>query len=438
MQVSVESTSGLERKMNVQVPAERIDQEVEKRLKSMAGRVKVDGFRPGKVPFKIVKQRYGQDVLHEVAGEVMQSTFYEAVSQEKLRPAGAPSIDAKSIEPGKALEFEATFEIYPDVEPASVKGVKIETTTAEVADVDIDTMIENLRKQRMSWQKVDRASEKGDQVMIDFEGSIDGVPFEGGKAENMPVELGAGRMIASLEDQLVGLKAGDETTLDVDFPEDYHTADLAGKPTQFAIKVHEVQESVLPEVDEELARQFGIEDGSVDKLRAEIGDNMKRELEQAIRKNTKTQVMDALIKLNEIDVPGVMVAEEVKALRDQMMQSLGQQQAQLDSAQFPDSFFEDEAQRRVTLGLIIGEIIRKEEMKPDEDKVTKALEDLSANYEDAQQVIDFYRSNQQAMMNIESMVLEDQIVDWVLEQADVSETQSSFDEIMNPKQDGNE
>jgi trigger factor len=208
MQVSVESTSGLERKMNVQVPAERIDLEVEKRLKSMAGRVKVDGFRPGKVPFKIVKQRYGQDVLHEVVGEVMQSTFYEAVSQEKLRPAGAPSIDAKTIEPGQALEFEATFEVYPDLEPAPVKGVEIETTTAEVADTDVDTMIENLRKQRMSWQKVDRASEKGDQVMIDFEGSIDGVPFEGGKAENMPVELGAGRMIASLEDQLVGLKGG--------------------------------------------------------------------------------------------------------------------------------------------------------------------------------------------------------------------------------------
>jgi trigger factor len=438
MQVSVESTSGLERKMNVQVPAERIDQEVEKRLKSMAGRVKVDGFRPGKVPFKIVKQRYGQDVLHEVVGEVMQSTFYEAVSQEKLRPAGAPSIDAKTIEPGKALEFEAIFEIYPDVEPASVQGVKIDTTTAEVAAADIDTMIENLRKQRMSWQKVDRASEKGDQVIIDFEGSMDGVPFEGGKAENMPIELGAGRMIASLEDQLVGLKAGDETTLDVNFPEDYHTADLAGKPTQFAIKVHEVQESVLPEVDEELARQFGIEDGSVDKLREEIGNNMKRELEQAIRKNTKTQVMNALLELNELDVPAVMVAEEVKALREQMMQSLGQQQAQLDAGQFPDSFFEEDAKRRVTLGLIIGEIIRKEEMKPEEDRVTKTLEDLSANYEDAQQVIDFYRSNQQAMMNVESMVLEDQIVDWVLGQADVNETTGSFDEIMNPQQDSNE
>jgi trigger factor len=430
MQVSVAPTSGLERKMTVQVPAERIDQEVEKRLKSMAGRVKVDGFRPGKVPMKVVKQRYGDGVFHEVASEVMQSSYYEAVTQEKLRPAGAPTIEARTLEPGKPLEYDATFEVYPEFEPASVDGVSIKKTVAEVSEADVDKMIETLRSQRVVWEVVDRASKEGDRIVIDFDGSIDGEAIEGGKSEQMPVELGKGRLIKSLEEQLVGLKADDEKSLDVTFPEDYHAEKLAGKEAKFDVRVHKVEEPVLPEVNDELAKQFGIEEGGVEALRAEIRSNMERELRQAIHKETKTQVMDALLELNEVEVPQAMIQDEVKALKEQMMQSVGQQPQKVD---LPDNLFEEEARRRVKLGLVIGEIVRREEMKPEEERVTTALEDLSANYDDPQQVIDYYRSNQQAMLNVESLVLEDQLVDWVLGKAKIEEVSKDFDSVMNPQ-----
>jgi trigger factor len=429
MQVSVEPVSGLERKMTVQVPADRVDQEVEKRLRSLVGKVKIDGFRPGKVPFKIVKQRYGEGVFHEVAGEVMQSSFYEAVSQEKLRPAGAPSIHAHTLTEGQPLEFDATFEVYPEFEPAPVDSIEVKTPVAEVADTDVDTMIETLRKQRKAWGEVDRAAAEGDQVTIDFDGTMDGEPMEGGKAEDMPVEIGAGRLIKSLEEQLVGLTPGEEKTLDVTFPDDYHAKELAGKQAQFAVKVKKVEEAVLPEADDAFAEQFGVKEGGIAALRDEVRANMQRELRQTIHKEVKTQVMDGLLKLNEIETPKALVQEEIKALRQQMLSQVGQQ---MKDADFPDSFFEEEAKRRVTLGLIIGEIIRKEEMTPDEARISAALEDLAANYDDPQQVINYYRSNPQAMVNVESMVLEDQLVDWVLEKARVEEEAKDFDSIMNP------
>ena len=430
MQVSVAPTSGLERKMTVQVPAERIDQEVEKRLKSMAGRVKVDGFRPGKVPMKIVKQRYAEGVFHEVASEVMQSSYYEAVTQEKLRPAGAPTIEARTLEPGKPLEYDATFEVYPEFEPAPVDGIAVNKTVADVADADVDKMIETLRSQRVVWEVVDRASQDGDRIVIDFDGSIDGEAIEGGKSEQMPVELGKGRLIKSLEEQLVGLKADEEKSLKVQFPDDYHADKLAGKEATFDVKVHKVEEPVLPEINDELAKQFGVEEGGVEALRTEIRSNMDRELRQAIHKDTKTQVMDALLEINDVDVPQAMIQDEVKALKEQMTQSVGQQ---AQGADLPDSLFEEEAKRRVKLGLIIGEIIRREDMKPEEARVTTALEELSANYDDPQQVIDYYRANSQAMLNVESLVLEDQLVDWVLEKAKIEEVSKDFDSVMNPQ-----
>jgi trigger factor len=428
MQVSVEPVSGLERKMTVQVPADRVDQEVEKRLRSMVGKVKIDGFRPGKVPFKIVKQRYGEGVFHEVAGEVMQSSFYEAVTQEKLRPAGAPSIHAHTLAQGQPLEYDATFEVYPEFEASPVDGIEVKKPVAEVADADLDKMIDTLRKQRKTWSEVDRVSAEGDQVTIDFDGSVDGEAIEGGKAENMPVEIGAGRLIKSLEEQLIGLKPGDEKTFDVTFPDDYHAKDLAGKKAQFAVKVQKLEEPVLPEADDEFAKQFGIKEGGIAALRDEVRANMERELRQATHKEVKTQVMDGLLKLNEIETPKALIQEEIKALREQMLSQIGQQ---MKDADFPDSFFEEEAKRRVTLGLIIGEIIRKEEMTPDEERVTAALDDLAANYDDPKQVINYYRSNPQAMANVESMVLEDQLVDWVLERAKVVEETTDFDSVMN-------
>ncbi len=338
MQVSVEPVSGLKRKMTIQVPAERIDQEVDKRLQSMKGRVRIDGFRPGKVPLKVIRQRYGRDVFHEVAGEVMQASFYEAVAKEELRPAGAPTIEPRSLEPGKPLEYEATFEVYPEIEPASLEGIEITRPVAEVTDADVDKMLDNLRRQRMGWQEVDRPAQEGDQITVDFEGFVDGEPLEGGKAENMPIVVGGGRLIPSLEEQLAGLEPGEEKTLQVTFPDDYHVEDLAGKAAEFRIRVHKVEEPALPELDDEFARQFGIEEGGIDKLREEVRANMERELRQAIQKDLKTQVMDALLERNEVEVPEALVAEEIKALREQMMQSLGQQ---LDASGFPDDFFRE-------------------------------------------------------------------------------------------------
>ena len=435
MQVSVEPVSGLKRKMTIQVPAERIDQEVDKRLQSMKGRVRIDGFRPGKVPLKVIRQRYGRDVFHEVAGEVMQASFYEAVAREELRPAGAPSIEPRSLEPGKPLEYEATFEVYPEIEPAPLEGIEITRPVAEVTDADVDKMLDNLRRQRMGWQEVDRPAREGDQITVDFEGFVDGEPLEGGKAENMPIVVGGGRLIPSLEEQLAGLEPGEEKTLQVTFPDDYHVEDLAGKAAEFRIRVHKVEEPALPELDDEFARQFGIEEGGIDKLREEVRANMERELRQAIQKEVKTQVMDALLERNEVEVPEALVAEEIKALREQMMQSLGQQ---LDASGFPDDFFREEAERRVKLGLILGEIIRREEMKAEPERVDQALQDLAASYEDPQQVVDYYKSNPQAMASLESMVLEDQLVDRVLEQARVTEEQKDFDSIMNPPKETQE
>jgi len=435
MQVSVEPVSGLKRKMTIQVPAERIDEEVDKRLQSMKGRVRIDGFRPGKVPLKVIRQRYGRDVFNEVAGEVIQASFYEAVARESLRPAGAPSIEPRSLEPGKPLEYEATFEVYPEIEPASMEGIEIIRPVAEVTEADVDKMLDNLRKQRMGWQEVERPAREGDQITVDFEGFVDGEPLEGGKAENMPIVVGGGRLIPSLESQLAGLEPGEEKTLQVTFPDDYHVEELAGKEAEFRIRVHKVEEPALPELDDEFARQFGIEEGGIDKLREEVRGNMERELRQAIQKEVKTQVMDALLERNEVEVPEALVAEEIKALREQMMQSLGQQ---LDASGFPDDFFREEAERRVKLGLILGEIIRREDMKAEPERIDQALQDLAASYEDPQQVIDYYKSNPQAMASLESMVLEDQLVDRVLEQASVSEEQKDFDSIMNPPKETQE
>lgn len=432
MQVSVESTSSLERKMTVEVPSARIDDEVEKRLRSMAPRVKVDGFRPGKVPFRVVKQRYGRDVYQEVLGRVLEESFREAVSKEALRPAGSPQIEAKTVEPGKALEYIATFEVYPEFDVAGIEDIEISRPSAEVAEGDIDNMIETLRKQRMSFEAVERPSKEGDQMTVDFEGSLDGVPFEGGKGEKATVVLGQGRMIEDFERQLAGLEPGQETTIDVTFPENYHAENLAGKTVQFAIKVHEVAEPRLPEVDDEFVKAFGVQEGGVEALRSEVKANMERELAQAIKGKIKSQVMDGLNGKNQLDVPKALISEEIGRMRQQMMSQFGAQDAQ----QFPDQLFEEEARRRVSLGLIIAELVKKEQIQVDRDRVEETLKDLASSYEEPQQVIEYYRRNPQAMSQIEAMVLEDQVVDWVLDRVKVTDEETTFDSLMNPANKG--
>lgn len=427
MQVSVENTGELTRKLTVQIPSDHVEGQVEDRLKSLSTRVKVDGFRPGKVPMSVVKQRYGQGVFEEVAGEVMNRSFQEAVMQEKLRVAGTPAFEAPSLISGKDIELIASFEVYPDFEPASVDGVAIKRPVAEVQDENIDKMLDNLRQQRKTFESVDRASQEGDQVTIDFVGSVDGVEFDGGKGEDMPVTLGEGRMIKDFEQALYGKSAGDEFTVDVTFPEDYHAENLKGKAAQFAMTVKSVEEAKLPEVDDEFAKGFGSD--SVEAMRSEVRANMQRELKQGINNRVKDQVMDALVEINTVSLPEALVSDEIERMRQEMLQQMGGQ----SSVDLPGDLFKDQAERRVKLGLVIGEMIRAHDIKLSKDKMDEILDDLVAGYEDAEAVKQHYRSNQQAMANIEGMTLEAQIVEFVLEKAKVTDEAMDFDAIMNPQ-----
>lgn len=430
MQVSVEATGGLERRMTVEVPKERIEKEVRERLQRLARTTRLKGFRPGKVPLKEVARRYGNEVRMEVIGELMQSTFYQAVAQEKLQPAGAPQIEPKSLDEGSDISYTATFEVMPEIELASFEGTKLEKTVAEVTDADVDKMLETLCKQRAEWTEADRAAQEEDRVTIDFKGTIDGEDFKGNEGKSVPVTIGSQRMIAGFEDGLVGAKAGDELTLDLTFPEDYAYKEVAGKPVQFVVKVHKVEESKLPEVDEEFAKGFGITDGGVEALRGEIRQNMERELEQAVKAKIKQQVMDKLLELNEIEVPKALIDHEAEVLAGQMRQQMhvpaGKQGPAIDA-----SMFQDQARRRVTLGLLLSELIRKNELSVDEGKVREAVEKIAASYDHPDEVVKWYYADRKRLSEVESVVLEDIAVEWVLGQAEVSEVKSDFDAVMN-------
>ena len=423
MQVSVEAGEGLERKLKIQIPTETVDVQVESRLKSMLPRVKIDGFRPGKVPLKVVKQHYGAQVFQEVAGELMQSAFRDALEQENLNPAGDPSIDTDGIQQGQPLEFTATFEVYPELTLAPVTGMKLQKIVSSVTDANVDNMVETLRKQRSSWSPVERASTEGDRVMIDFVGRIDGEAFEGGSAEDVPVVIGSGAMIPGFEKNLVGLSAGDETTFKVNFPDDYQAEQLAGKEAEFSVTVKSVDISELPEVDEEFAKAFGVEDGNVDKLRDEIRGNMERELDNRIRVEIKNAVMNQLIESNPIDVPAAIVKQEAETLQKQTA-------VQQPGAELPVEAFMEDATRRVKLGLILAEVVKMAEIKPDAEKVRERVEIMSKDYEDPDEFVRYYQSNPELLRGIETLVMEDMVVDWIIDQADVTETERSFDDLM--------
>lgn len=428
MQVSLESTSNLGRKLTVDVPPERIDPEVEKRLKAMSQRVKVAGFRPGKVPFRIVKQRFGDQVLKEVTGEVLRASFQEAVAEKELRPAGGPRIESGDSGEGRGLRYTATFEVYPEFALVGVENLEITRPQAEITEADVDETIEKLRAQRVTWEPIDRAAQKGDQVVIDFQGAIDGESFEGSQGNDLSFELGAGRMLSGFEDQLAGSKAGEDKKVTINFPADHHNKKVAGKTAEFDVKLKTVSEPKLPALDEDFARSFGIMEGSIEELRRTARANMDRELERKIDARTKMQVMDGLLQRNEVELPEIMVRDEVARLRKQAMQNLGE----TDAGRFTDELFTEEARKRVKLGLIVGEIVRRHEIKPDREKVQQNLQALAATYNDPQQVIDYYQRDRAAMMNIEAIVIEDQVVDWVLSQAKILPETTTFAALMNP------
>lgn len=427
MQVSVESTGNIERKLSITIPADRIDGEVDTRLKSMRGRVKIDGFRPGKVPMSVVSQQYGDSVYQEVVGELFQSTFYEAAEQEKLKVAGMPKIEATVLEPGKDLEYSATFDIYPEFEIADISKMEVKEPSIKLAAADVNEMIETLRKQQQEWKEVKRAAKKGDLLVIDFKGKLDGEEFEGGVANDFSVELGAGRMLSDFEDALKGMKAGAEKETDVSFPEDYPEEKLKGKTAQFGLSVKTVSEPELPEVNEDFIKKFGVEDGTEKSFKAEIKSNMQREADQRVKSRIKQSVMEGLHDLHEIDLPASLVEQEVKQVRSEMQQN----SQGADMSSLPDDMFKDQASRRVKLGLIVGEIITKNKLEKDQDKVDTMLNSLAESYEDPKALIEYYRSDEQAMQTIEAAVMEEMIVDWVLEKAKVKEEAVKFTELMN-------
>ena len=427
MQVSVESTGNIERKLSIVIPADRVDGEVETRLKSMRGRVKIDGFRPGKVPMSVVSQQYGDSVYQEVVGELFQSTFYEAAEQEKLKVAGMPKIEATVLEAGKDLEYSATFDIYPEFKIADISKMEVKEPSVKLAAADVNEMIETLRKQQQEWNEVKRAAKKGDLLVIDFTGKVDGEEFEGGKAEDFSVELGAGRMLEDFEAALIGMKAGAEKDTDVTFPKDYPEESLKGKTAQFTLNVKKVSESELPEVDEDFIKKFGVEDGTDKSFKAEIKANMQREADQRVKSRIKQSVMEGLHDLHEIDLPSSLVEGEIKQVRSEMQQN----SQGADMSSLPDEMFKDQASRRVKLGLIVGEIITKNKLEKDQANVDSMLNSLAESYEDPQALIEYYRSDQQAMQTIEAAVMEEMIVDWVLEKAKVTEEKIKFTELMN-------
>ncbi|NOX92917.1 MAG: trigger factor [Gammaproteobacteria bacterium] len=431
MQVSVETTNGLERRMTVMVPKENIDGEVQKRLKDLAGRVKIDGFRPGKVPFSVVRQKFLGQVSQEVMGEVMQDSFYEAVLQEKLRPAGSPLIEPGDAKEG--FEFTATFEVYPEFEVTGLDKINIERPVVDIGDADIDAMLETIRKQRKTWGEVDRAGQEGDQLTIDFVGTLDGEEFSGGTAEQVPLELGSKRMIPGFEEQLMGAKAGQELILDVTFPEDYHARDLAGKAVKFATTVIKVEAPVLPELTDEFAVEFGVKEGGLDALKQQVRENMQRESEQAIAVRVKEQVFDGLTGLNLLDVPRALVDSEIEVLvkqRQQDMQQYGAPvQDDVDSAQF-----ETQAQRRVSLGLILSEVIKENNITVPPTRLREAVEKLAASYERPEEVVKYYYADKDRLKEVENVTLEEVAVEHIISQANVSDKNTSFDALMNPGQ----
>ena len=426
MQVSVEAGEGLERKVTVQVPAETVELEVNNRLNSLKNTVRIDGFRPGKVPLKVIRQKYSGTILQEVAGELMQSTFREALTQENLNPAGDPQIKAEDLILGQVMEYTAIFEVYPKVELAPVADLSIGKIDASVEDVDVDNMIDVLRKQKMEWAEVDRVSANEDQITIDFVGSVDGEKFDGGTANDMPMVLGAGQMIPGFEEKLTGLKASEKTTFKVSFPDDYAAKDLAGKEAEFAVTIKKVEEPKLPEINEDFAKAFGVESGDAEQLKSEIKANMERELGRRLRTLLKEKVMDALISANPVDVPSAVVAQEAETLKKQTEVQAPGSDRTLDS-------FMDDAKRRVQLGMVLAEVAKISALNINADMVKARIGEMAKDYDDADEFIRYYMSNQELLRGVETLVMEDAVVDWVAEQATVTAVNSSFDEVMNPE-----
>ena len=431
MQVSIESSTGLERQLKIGVPADTIEQEVTARLQKATKTVSIKGFRKGKVPLRVVKQHYGKGVRQEVIGEVINSSFYKAIQQEDLRPVGQPRIDDLNDVEGKDLEYMAIFEVYPEVELAPLTKVKISRPASELVETDVETMIEVLRNQQAKFEVADKAAEDGDQLNIDFVGTAKGEEFAGGSADAQDLVLGSDQMIPGFEAGLIGVKAGDETVLKLKFPKDYQSDDLKGKAVVFSVKVNTVANKELPELNDEFFKLYGVEEGGEAKFREDIQANMERELRNAIRTKVKNRIMNQLFELNKVELPAALVTNEITNLKQQMVQQFGGGQ-EIDLSMLPDDMFKEKAERRAALGVIVSELVKVEEITPDEVQVRARIDEIASTYEQPKEVVDYYYSKPELLSSVEAVVLEDQVTELVLAQAKVKEEVLSYEDAVKP------
>ena len=439
MQVTTEAVSGVARRLNVSVPTSRVNEQFEARLKRTAKTVKINGFRPGKVPLNVVRREYGAGIYQEVVNEIIRDTVFEAIQQEKINAVGMPNIEKVENKDG-ALVYEAIVEVYPEVEVKTFADLEVERKATEINDKDVDTMIENLQKQRASWTETKGMAKKDMQVTFDFEGTVDGEKFEGGAAEDFKLVLGSGRMIPGFEDGIVGMKKGEEKVIDVTFPEDYQAENLAGKAAKFKITVKLVEKQKLPEIDAEFLKIFGLtEEEGLDKLKADVRKNMEREVRNGLRNQVKQAAFDALVAANEIEVPASMVAQEIDRQRQQMIQQFtqqfgGQGAGAFDSSMLPDELFKEQAEKSVKLGVLVSKVLADAKLEVDQARVDAYIDDMASSYEDPAEVVEYFKNDKQQRAQIEAVVLEDQVVDHILASAKVNDVNISYEDLLKEQQ----
>ena len=433
MQVSVEATTSIERRLTVTVPAEQVDSAVDKKVNETAKTIRIDGFRPGKVPAKVVKKRYGASIRQDVLGDVIQSSYFEALQQENIKPAGMPNIEPKEDAGEGEFSYIAVVEIYPEIALVDASGVSVDRMTSSIEDTDVDTMIEMLLSQQTQWTEVLRAAADTDQINIDFEGYLDGEAFDGGAAQGHDLVLGSNSMIPGFEEGILGMEAGKDKDITVTFPEDYNAAELAGKEAVFTIKVNTVSEATKPELNEEFFARFNPKEEGEAGFRAEIRSNMSREMNQALKSKLKNGLLNAYLELNTFDVPKALVTEELGRLKQQALQQFGGGNENLDPSILPDEMFQDQADKRVKIGLLAAEIIQQNEFKADEDKVKVLVEEMAQGYQDPQEFIDHYMNNAEQRSQLDGVVLEDQVVEHLLAAASITEVAVDYKTAVEPE-----
>jgi trigger factor len=434
MQATIEKLSNLERRLNVSLPTQEIESEVDNRLRRMARQIKMPGFRPGKVPMKLVQQTYGGQVRQEVLGDALEKSFGEAIRQQNLRVAGFPRFEPKApADVAQQVEFSATFEVYPEIELADLSSITLERPVVTVGDAEVDKTIEVLRKQRVHYHEATREAATGDSVTIDYTGTIDGQPFEGGTGTDHTTVLGEGRLLADFERQVLGMRPGETRSFEVAFPADYHGKDVAGKTARFEVTLKQVREPHLPEVNEEFAKALGIPDGDVAKMRADVQGNLEREVRRRCEARTKDHVMKALLESTRIELPKSLVGMEIERLKAGMRQDLAARGLKAEEIPMPDEAFEPEARKRVALGLIVSELVRRENLQAKPEQMKAVIQDYAQSYERPEEVVRWYYQSQDRLREVESLVLENNVVQWVMGKAKAQDKPTDFDDLMGQR-----